>query len=155
MSFYNYIRVDKNLIFYYVWNKKGEIIRTSFNPKIIKNNVKDNNRKIHKIFEDYFINKIPIDKQEFVFDAGLTEFEKSVLLMTKRIPFGKTITYGELAKKIGRDKSYRAVGNALGKNPLPVLIPCHRVLAKSGLGGFTGGLHIKKYLLSLEGIKYS
>ena len=56
----------------------------------------------------------------------------------------------ELTDKIGNPKSFRAVGTACGKNPLPIIIPCHRVKAKSGLGGFTGGLEIKRFLLNLE-----
>jgi O-6-methylguanine DNA methyltransferase len=68
----------------------------------------------------------------------------------KKIKYSKTLSYSAIAKKIGRHKAFRAVGTSCGKNPLPIVIPCHRVLAKNGLGGFTGGLDIKKFLLTLE-----
>ena len=68
----------------------------------------------------------------------------------QKIPYGKSITYSDLAGKVGSPKAFRAVGTACGKNPLPLIIPCHRVKAQSGLGGFTGGLDIKRFLLNLE-----
>jgi O-6-methylguanine DNA methyltransferase len=64
------------------------------------------------------------------------------------------MTYGELAARIGKPKAARAVGTALGANPVPLLVPCHRVVSTTGLGGFTGGLHIKKKLLcSIDGFQ--
>ena len=67
------------------------------------------------------------------------------------IPYGETRSYSQLAAQIGNPKAVRAVGNALGRNPLPIIIPCHRVLAKGGgLGGFGGGIEMKKRLLKLE-----
>ena len=67
------------------------------------------------------------------------------------IPFGKTWSYQWLAKAIGEPKAFRAAGNANGKNPIPLIAPCHRVIRKNGqLGGFTGGSHLKKYLLNIE-----
>lgn len=80
-----------------------------------------------------------------------TEFQKLVWKETMKIPYGYTATYKEIAERIGNPKSYRAVGNALGKNPLPIIIPCHRVIKGDGkLGGFTGGINLKKFLLKLE-----
>ena len=67
-----------------------------------------------------------------------------------KIPYGKTLSYSELAQKSGSKLAYRAVGTACGKNPLPLIIPCHRVTAVNGLGGFGGGLHTKRFLLNLE-----
>lgn len=67
-----------------------------------------------------------------------------------RIPYGETVTYGELAKRVGAPRAARAVGQALARNPLPILIPCHRVLDKNGLGGFGPGIAWKEKLLSLE-----
>ncbi len=85
-----------------------------------------------------------------------TKFQKSVWEETAKIPFGKTVSYKELAVKIGCFKGARAVGNALGKNPVPIIIPCHRVLAANNkLGGFTGGTDIKKILLNIENIHYN
>ena len=77
---------------------------------------------------------------------------KEVLSATSTIPFGSTSTYGTIAERIGRPRAARAVGNALGSNPIPVVIPCHRVLAAGGkLGGYTGGVETKRALLELEG----
>ncbi len=81
-----------------------------------------------------------------------TPFQREVWRTTSRIPYGETRTYGQIAVDIGRPKSARAVGNALGKNPLPLIIPCHRVVSSSGLGGFSGGgTEIKVFLLAVEG----
>lgn len=79
-----------------------------------------------------------------------TPFQKRVWKAIQKIPYGKTLTYKELAKKVGSPNAYRAVGSACGKNPLPIIIPCHRVVASNGIGGFTGGLKLKKKLLKLE-----
>src|SRR5262249_52547839 len=80
-------------------------------------------------------------------------FEQRVWTAMRRIPYGKTQCYGELAAAIG--SAARAVGGACGRNPIPILIPCHRVLAKTGLGGYSGngGLKTKKALLSIEAMR--
>lgn len=80
-----------------------------------------------------------------------TEFQQAVWNAMRKIPRGQTRTYGEIAAAIGRPKAVRAVGTACGANPLPVLIPCHRVVAANGLGGFGSGLPWKKLLLRMEG----
>ena len=78
-----------------------------------------------------------------------TDFQKQVWQAITRIPAGKTKTYGELARAIGRPRAYRAVANACGRNPLPIFIPCHRVVAANGkIGGFSAGLAWKRLLLS-------
>jgi methylated-DNA-[protein]-cysteine S-methyltransferase len=80
-----------------------------------------------------------------------TEFQRSVWRQLQEIPYGETISYGELARRVGNPKASRAVGSANGKNPLPIVIPCHRVIAGNGtLGGFGGGLPTKQTLLALE-----
>ena len=80
-----------------------------------------------------------------------TSFQKSVWKALVQIPFGKTISYAELAQRIGRPKAFRAVGNANGKNPICIMVPCHRVIAAdSTLGGYSYGLKIKTALLNLE-----
>ena len=86
-------------------------------------------------------------------DLGGTEFQKSVWNALRKIALGKTKSYGEIATAIGRPKAVRAVGGACGANPVPILVPCHRVLAASNkLGGFSGGLDWKRGLLKREGI---
>ncbi len=80
-----------------------------------------------------------------------TEFQRSVWEALTEIPYGETWSYGQLAKHIRRPKASRAVGAANGMNPIPVIIPCHRVIGSSGkLTGFGGGLETKRFLLSLE-----
>jgi len=83
--------------------------------------------------------------------AGVTPFRRKVLEATRRIPYGRTTTYGNLAKQVGSPRAVRAVGGAMAANPVPILIPCHRVLAAGGLGGYGGGLALKRRLLALEG----
>ena len=85
-----------------------------------------------------------------------TDFQKMVWSEIKKIPKGKTITYKELAIKIGKPKAYRAVANACAKNPLLEIIPCHRVIREDGkMGGYNGkeGVKKKKKLLKSEGVK--
>lgn len=83
--------------------------------------------------------------------SGATSFQCRVWKATGLIPYGETRSYMWVAEQIGKPGAVRAVGQALSRNPLPVIIPCHRVLSSDGrLGGFTGGLETKRYLLSLE-----
>ncbi len=80
-------------------------------------------------------------------------FAGDVLRATSRIPFGSVSSYREVATEAGSPNAYRAAGNALGSNPIPIVVPCHRVLhAGGGLGGYTGGLERKRFLLHLEGV---
>ena len=81
-----------------------------------------------------------------------TSFQREVWAELARIPYGETISYGELARRVGRPKGPRAVGQANGRNPLAIIVPCHRVLASNGIGGYGGGLPCKRALLALEGV---
>jgi methylated-DNA-[protein]-cysteine S-methyltransferase len=84
--------------------------------------------------------------------SRLSSFHRRVLLAASRIPAGQVVSYGDLARRIGQPRGYRAVGQALGHNPVPIVIPCHRIVAAGGrLGGYGGGIAIKKKLLRLEG----
>lgn len=79
-------------------------------------------------------------------------FATEVLHATAEIPYGRTTTYGQVATSAGSPRAARAAGNALGSNPIPIVVPCHRVLhADGGLGGYSGGLDRKRFLLTLEG----
>jgi len=103
-------------------------------------------------FIEYFEGK------RFVFDLKLdisgTPFQMRVWDILRNIPYGQTLSYRQVAELAGVPNAYRATGSCCGKNPLPIIIPCHRVLTSSGnLGGYSGGLDIKKALLSLENIK--
>ena len=84
--------------------------------------------------------------------SHLSLFAQKVLEETRKIKYGKTITYSELARKTGC-RGARAVGRALASNPIPIVIPCHRVVAKHGIGGFSAGVDIKTRLLELEKAK--
>lgn len=79
-------------------------------------------------------------------------FQREVLAFTANIPYGQVLTYGDVAKEVGKPGASRAVGGALGSNPLPIVIPCHRVIgADGGLRGYRGGIKTKAFLLALEG----
>ncbi|MBC7397298.1 MAG: methylated-DNA--[protein]-cysteine S-methyltransferase [Bdellovibrionales bacterium] len=99
--------------------------------------------------DEYFAGKrmefdLPLDVQG-------TEFQKSVWKALTKIPYGKTASYRDIAKKVKNENASRAVGTANGKNPLCIIVPCHRVIASNGtLGGYSGGLHLKTQLLALE-----
>ena len=88
----------------------------------------------------------------FVDLTELGDFQRAVLDAASGLDFGETVTYTEIARRIGRPKASRAVGNALGRNPIPIIVPCHRVVRTDGtLGGYTGGLRYKRNLLDIEG----
>jgi methylated-DNA-[protein]-cysteine S-methyltransferase len=95
------------------------------------------------------------ERSEFDLPISLrgTDFQKDVWMALADIPYGKTISYAELAGMVGRPTAFRAVGQANGANPIPIVLPCHRVIASGGgIGGYGGGLPIKRQLLALEGI---
>ena len=121
--------------------------------KIFSNPIKDESNKILEItiqqITEYF------KKERTIFDIPIdpagTEFQKKVWNQLLKIPYGQCITYGEQAKRIGSPKASRAVGAANGKNPIGLVIPCHRVIGTSGkLIGFAGGLEMKKKLIEHE-----
>lgn len=107
---------------------------------------------LRRELEEYFAGSrrtfdVPVDL------ALAAPFGREVLRACARIPFGTTSSYGAVAADAGRPSASRATGNALGANPVPILVPCHRVLRTGGgIGGYTGGLAIKEHLLTLEGV---
>jgi len=99
--------------------------------------------------DEYFAGR----RRAFVLPLGPsgTPFQRKVWRELERIPFGRTISYGTLARRVGNPQASRAVGAANGRNPLPIVIPCHRVIASDGrLTGFGGGLDVKRFLLEHE-----
>lgn len=118
--------------------------------EIVENKLK--NKDVIEQIKLYLARKLK--KFELQIDLIGTDFQKKVWRETMKIPYGDTITYAMLARRIHKPNSYRAVANALGANPLPIIVPCHRVIASDGsLGGYTGGVKIKEFLLGLEGAR--
>jgi methylated-DNA-[protein]-cysteine S-methyltransferase len=110
-------------------------------------------RDVRRQLEAYFAGRLTAFDLPWSFE--LPAFTTDVLEAVARIPFGAARSYGDVARDIGRPRAARAVGQAVGANVLPLVIPCHRVLAAHGrLGGFGGGLAWKRFLLRLEGIGF-
>ncbi len=87
-------------------------------------------------------------------DSHATEFQRRVWRVTRAIPYGTTRTYHEMARAVGRPNAARAVGQCMARNPLPIIIPCHRLVGSSGdLRGFGGGIAMKRALLEMEGAR--
>jgi methylated-DNA-[protein]-cysteine S-methyltransferase len=109
--------------------------------------------RVRRELDEYFAGT----RQDFDLELDLTlarPFARKILAATARIPFGSTSTYGAVAAEAGSPGAARAAGGALGSNPIPIVVPCHRVLARNGtLHGYTGGLHRKQQLLELEGVR--
>ena len=105
-----------------------------------------------KIFQDYANGK-RVDFSELEIDScWMTPFQRKVITACRKIPFGNTVTYGELAESIGSPGAARAVGSTMRTNRFPVVVPCHRVVGASGLGGYSAsqGVETKRRLLSIE-----
>ena len=126
-----------------------ENTESDVSEKFIENHIHPILLQTEKQLHEYFSGT----RKEFSIPLCLdgTVFQKKVWKELQKIPFGETISYQELAKRVGDIKKARAVGNANRKNPIPIIVPCHRVIQKNGeLGGFGGGLEIKRFLLDLE-----
>lgn len=133
-------------------SEKSALEDLSLGPDAVRVSFERFDELVSRIRE-YFKGKLVEFDDKLDTSAG-TDFQRSVWSACRSIPYGQTRTYAWIAKQIGKPSASRAVGNALGKNPLPIIVPCHRVLASGGgLGGFKGGLPTKKMLLKLEGIK--
>lgn len=115
----------------------------------------DKNQKIAKQAISELCQYFAGERQQFTIPLLLfgTPFQRQVWQALCQIPYGQTISYKQLAQSIGKPSAYRACANANGKNPISLIVPCHRVIAYDGtLGGYTGGLDIKKTLLAIEGV---
>jgi methylated-DNA-[protein]-cysteine S-methyltransferase len=126
-----------------------EALSARISPRILE--APDDLDSLRRELDEYFAG----DRRHFEvrLDWQLTSgFVQEVLRQTARIPFGETRTYGEMAASAGNPRAFRAAGSALGANPIPIVVPCHRVLRRGGaLGGYGGGLDVKRQLLTLEG----
>lgn len=109
-------------------------------------------RSAQRQLEEYFAGR----RTTFDLDLHLdgTEFQSKVWAALANIPYGTVATYGEIADAIGHHQAFRAVGTANAKNPFPIVVACHRVVAANGIGGYAGGLDIKRGLLALEGVYF-
>ncbi len=141
-----------------VFTKRG-IHRITFSNNAKNNNISKDiyiRESDHLIYKKIFceLNKYFTGKlREFEVPVVLegTKFQKSVWQELIKVPYGESMTYGEIAKAIGSPKAARAVGNANNKNKLPIIIPCHRIIGSSGnLTGYAGGLDRKKWLINHE-----
>lgn len=133
---------------------KDKIISLDFNKKTLDNHIQNNDNQYVENFtqqmNQYF------NRERKLFDLKMSpqgsSFQKEVWKALLNIPYGKTYSYGELAKKLGGKEKTRAVASAIAKNPILILIPCHRVIGSNGkLTGFSGGIERKARLLELEG----
>lgn len=132
--------------------EKGIVTKLDFvKKKEVKKNYQKSEilKKVLKQLDQYFKKKRKNFSIE-VFFSG-TQFQRMVLKKTCEIPYGKTVTYSDIAKLVGSPKAVRAVGSALKQNKVPIIIPCHRVIGKDrNLRGFAGKIKVKKFLLKLE-----
>lgn len=125
-----------------------------YRRSVIENNDAKPLKSIESELNAYFKGELSEFRTPFEVNPNATDFQRSVWNEIYKIGYGSTITYSELAQRIGRPKSFRAVANACGRNPIAIVIPCHRVLASgNALGGYTSGLHKKIFLLELENVK--
>ena len=131
---------------------KEQLLKLSFKGlKDITEEAKEDKSRFKLIFrelDEYFAGQREQFSVDYLIDTS--PFATRVYKEMVKIPYGSTLSYSELAKKSGSKLAYRAVGTACGKNPLPLIIPCHRVTGVNGLGGFGGGLDTKRFLLNLE-----
>ena len=138
-----------HILFEYEIPNSDQIIKKKFSHCTIAQDDKALSDPVRQIQEYFFDNRQSFDLD---LDLIMPPFHFKTLMVVKNIPFGKTLTYKEVAHRAGNPKAIRATGSANANNPLPIVIPCHRVLATGGgLGGYAGGLKMKNYLLNLEG----
>ena len=110
-------------------------------------------RQLHKELIDYFDGKQTSFTIDLLDLSQCSSFHQKVYKHIGSMPYGETLKYGEVAQAVGHKGAARAVGTAMARNPFPIVIPCHRILSSNGLGGYGGGLDMKRQLLSHERCK--
>jgi methylated-DNA-[protein]-cysteine S-methyltransferase len=132
----------------------GSVVAIDFDPKSPIEDAESNlSLSVKKALSAYLSGETKTI--DVPFDIIGTAFEKKVLNAMRLIPYGETVSYQELGRRVGLENGSRAIGNACAANPLPLIFPCHRVVRKNGgLGGFSGGADIKRSLLRLENPYY-
>lgn len=132
-------------ISYFPARAEDEIART-IGRRLLRAPLDDARRELDEYFEG------KRHEFELPLDLRVAGFHEAVLHELARVPYGTTTTYGALAAKVGHPKAARAVGTVMNRNPIPIVLPCHRVVGANGsLTGYAGGLHVKEKLLELEG----
>ncbi len=138
----------KDRLFFNAYLQDGVVTGAEFSSLSCKDRLESKEAKeLKEDIKDYF-QGYKTEFKEYCVELRTTDFVRKVLNEVRDIHYGETVTYGELASKL--DSAPRAIGQAMKRNPIPVIIPCHRVVGSSGLGGFSSGVDIKKELLKLE-----
>src|SRR5260221_9013644 len=130
----------------YTVEGQDEALARTFGVRVLRMPLDEVRRELDEYFEGR--------RQEFdlALDLRVAGFQEAVLRELARVPYGQTDTYGHLAAKVGRPRAARAVGMVMNRNPIPIVLPCHRIVGANGsLTGYAGGLDIKQALLDLEG----
>jgi methylated-DNA-[protein]-cysteine S-methyltransferase len=123
-----------------------ESLARSYGVRVLRSPADDVRRELDEYFEG---RRTTFD---LPLDLRAPEFHKQVLTVLARVPYGQTDTYGRLAARVGRPKAARAIGTVMNRNPIPIVLPCHRIVGANGsLTGYGGGLERKRQLLQLEG----
>ena len=154
-TIYCLIGPEENIVHLTFASNRHELAQkqlTSFNNSVVFKGLKQKDFLYNTVFNDYFtgnLSRFPIKIDSPFIRAG-TLFQQRVWSHISAIPYGSRITYQKLAELAGSRKGARAAGMACGANPLALIIPCHRVIAQNSLGGFAGGVAIKRSLLALE-----
>jgi methylated-DNA-[protein]-cysteine S-methyltransferase len=123
-----------------------DALARTFGPRVLRSPLDDVRRELDEYFEG------SRRRFDLPIDLRVAPFQADVLAELARVPYGRTETYGSLAAKVGRPKAARAVGTVMNRNPIPIVLPCHRIVGANGsLTGYAGGLDVKLRLLQLEG----
>ena len=123
-----------------------DVLARTFGPRVMRSPLDEIRRELDEYFEG--------TRRDFdlPLDVRVAPFHADVLEELARVPYGRTDTYGSLAAKVGRPRAARAVGTVMNRNPIPIVLPCHRIVGANGsLTGYAGGLDVKLRLLQLEG----